>query len=438
METTQKPILDIADRPRPGLWALLSTQHLFAMFGATVLVPLLTGLSPAVGLVTSGCGTLAYILITGGRIPVYLGSSFAFIAPIISAITIGGIEGAMIGCFFAGLAYLVVALGIRRFGTGWLMRLLPPIVVGPVIMVIGLSLAGVAIDMAMNDPATKAYSSLHFGVALFTLFTAILCALVLRGFFSLVPVLIAIASGYLVATLAGLVDFSTVIAAPLFAIPDFTVPFVTYSPAINWTILAVIVPVAIVTMAEHTGDQMVISKITGRNFLKTPGLHRSLAGDGTATMLAALLGGPPNTTYGENIGVVAITRVFSVWVIGGAAVLAVAFGFVGTIAALIQTVPTAVMGGVAIMLFGIIASSGLRMLIDNRVDFGETRNLVIASVILVLGIGGAFIQVTAEFKVAGMALAAIVGILLNLVIPGRPRAIDPDAMFRPVEHRPAG
>ena len=430
MDATRRPILDIVERPAPPTWALLSTQHLFAMFGATVLVPLLTGLSPAVGLVTSGFGTLAYILITGGRIPVYLGSSFAFIAPIISASTIGGVEGAMIGCLFAGLAYLVVAALISTFGIGWLMRLLPPIVVGPVIMVIGLGLAGVAIDMAMNDPATKAYSSLHFGVALLTLFVAILCALVLRGFFSLVPVLIAIATGYLAALAAGLVEFSKVLDAPLFAAPDFVIP--------DLAILAVIVPVTIVTMAEHTGDQMVISKITGRNFLKTPGLHRSLAGDGVATMLAALLGGPPNTTYGENIGVVAITRVFSVWVIGGAAVLAVAFGFVGVISALIQTIPTAVMGGVSIMLFGIIASSGLRMLIDNRVDFGETRNLVIASVILVLGIGGAFIQVTAELKVAGMALAAIVGVLLNLLIPGRPQAVDPDDMFRPVEHRPAG
>lgn len=415
-----KQELAIREVPKATTWVTLSLQHLFAMFGATILVPFLVGLDPAVALASSGLGTLAYLLITRGKIPAYLGSSFAFIAPIISAVSLGGPEGAMIGTFFAGIVYGVVAIAIRAAGLNWLLRLLPPIVVGPVIMVIGLGLAGTAISMAMNNPATEAYSGIHFTVALVTLGVTIAASIFLRGFLSLLPILIGIVSGYTFAYFMGLVDFSPVREASLFQVPDFIIPFADYNPAqvFSWEILFVMVPIALVTIAEHIGDQMVLSKVAGRNFLKTPGLHRSILGDGVATMIASFLGGPPNTTYGENIGVLAITRVFSVFVIGGAAVLALIFGFIGKVSALISTIPTAVMGGVSILLFGIIASSGLRMLIDNNIDLGEKRNLIISSVILVIGVGGAFIQVTEQLQIAGMALATIIGIVLNLVLPG--------------------
>lgn len=419
----------IKEIPRLDKWLVLSIQHLFAMFGATILVPLLTGLSPAVALVSSGLGTLAYLAITKGQIPAYLGSSFAFIMPIIAAISIGGPEGAMVGSFFAGVVYGVVALIIRATGVQWLMKLLPPIVVGPVIMVIGLGLAAVAIDMAMNDPATEAYSGLHFGVAMFTLTVTILASIFFRGFFGLIPILFGISAGYGFAAWQGLVDFSVVREAAWIQAPDFLVPFVTYTPNYSFEIILIMVPIALVTLSEHIGDQMVLSKVANKNFVEKPGLHRSIFGDGVATVISAFLGGPPNTTYGENIGVVALTRVFSTFVIGGAAVLAVGFGFIGKISALITTIPTAVMGGVSILLFGIIASNGLRMLIDNHVDIGKKRNLIISSVILIIGIGGAFIQVTDTIEISGIALAAVIGILLNMILPGRDRVKTSSEMF---------
>lgn len=434
---SEKFVLDVHERPQPALWLTLSIQHLFAMFGATILVPFLTGLNPAVALVSSGAGTLLYIVCTKGQIPAYLGSSFAFITPIIAAKTLGGLEGALIGCLVAGVVYLIVSGLISKFGVGWLMHLLPPVVIGPIIMVIGLGLASVAIDMATGK-AIGAYGMNQIVVAMVALLSAILCAAFLRGVFALIPILFGIAVGYVVAIPLGLVDFSQVAAAPLFRIPEFIIPGVTHGFAWDWAIVLMIAPVALVTIAEHIGDQTVLSKVAGRNFLEKPGLHRSLLGDGLATILASLIGGPPNTTYGENIGVVAITRVLSVYVIGGAAVLAVIFGFVGTVAALIQTIPVAVMGGVCILLFGIIAASGLRLMIDRRVDFGQKRNLIISSVILVTGIGGAIIKVShtfagaeapTEFTVSSMALAAIIGILLNQIMPGGEPAPTGDAVF---------
>ncbi|RDD60749.1 uracil-xanthine permease family protein [Ferruginivarius sediminum] len=418
-EPGAQPGLDLHERPAGHRWLVLSVQHLFAMFGATILVPLLTGLNPAVALVTSGLGTLAYIAITKGGIPAYLGSSFAFIAPIVAGTELAGPDGALVGAFAAGCVYLVVSLLIGALGVNWLLRLLPPVVVGPVIMVIGLSLASVAIDMATNDPATESYSALHFGVALATLAVTILAAVFLRGFFAMVPVLIGIVAGYIIALAAGLVDMSGIWAAETVRAPDFIVPFVTHDTQVPAEIFLLLVPVAVVTIAEHIGDQLVISKVIGRNVVKSPGLHRSLAGDGVATMIASCLGGPPNTTYGENIGVLAITRVFSVWVIGGAAVLAVLLGFLGNFAAFLNSIPTAVMGGVSILLFGIIASSGLRTMIEGRVNLGEKRNLAIVSVILVIGVGGAVLPLGELVELSGMALAAIVGILLNLILPGK-------------------
>ncbi|MEW9501373.1 uracil permease [Jeotgalibacillus marinus] len=422
---TQRPLLDVQDVPKANQWITLSLQHLFAMFGATVLVPMLVDLSPGVALISSGLGTLAYLLITKGQIPAYLGSSFAFIAPIIAATEIGGPQAAMFGAFFAGLAYGLVSLLIYKFGIGWLMRVLPPVVVGPVIIVIGLGLAGTAVNMAMyenplaQNPQDFIYSGRHIAVALITLAITVLGSIYFRKFFGVIPILIGITGGYIAGVIAGLVDFQPVLDAKWFAMPEFIIPFVNYTPSFSLSALAIMVPIAVVTLSEHTGHQMVVSKVVGRNFLEKPGLHRSILGDGVATIIASFLGGPPNTTYGENIGVLAITRVYSVFVIGGAAVLAITFGFVGKISALISTIPTAVMGGVSILLFGIIASSGLRMLIEAKVDFSYKRNLIIASVIMIIGVGGAFVEFSETLTLPGMALASITGIFLNLILPGR-------------------
>ncbi|WML49326.1 solute carrier family 23 protein [Neobacillus sp. PS3-34] len=415
-----KPILDVHDRPKPLQWLTLSLQHLFAMFGATILVPYLVGLSPAIALISSGLGTLAFLLITQFKVPAYLGSSFAFIAPVIAAKAAGGPGAAMVGTFMAGLVYGIVALIIKKAGYRWIMKLLPPIVVGPVIVVIGLSLAGTAVNMAMNNPAGK-YSMLHFSVALVALAATIIFSIYLRGMLSMVPILGGIIVGYLYAVAVGVVDFSHVKSAHVLEMPDFLFPFIDYKVKFTWRLVGLMVPVAVVTLSEHIGHQLVLSKVVGKDYIKDPGLHRSILGDGTATMISALIGGPPKTTYGENIGVLAITRVYSVYVLAGAAVLATIFGFIGKVTALISSIPTPVMGGVSILLFGIIASSGLRMLVDSKIDFGDKRNLVISSVILVIGIGGAFIKIN-DFQVQGMALAAICGIVLNLVLPGRETA----------------
>ncbi|HLR07868.1 MAG TPA: solute carrier family 23 protein [Bacillota bacterium] len=440
-------VMDVHEVPRIQQWILLSIQHLFAMFGSTILVPFLTGLSPAVALVSSGLGTLSYIAITRGKIPAYLGSSFAFIAPIIGAIATAGPAGAMIGSFLAGVVYGVVALFIRMLGSAWLMHVLPPVVVGPVIVVIGLGLAPTAIDMAMYLPGMEGdvYSSTHFSVALFTLAVTIVASIFFKRFFGLIPILIGIASGYTFALFRGIVDTTEIEAewanirsagsigewfTAVFQTPDFLLPFVDYAPLEIFSpqIALLMAPVALVTIAEHIGDQMVLSKVIERNFLQYPGLHRSILGDGIATMVASIIGGPPNTTYGENIGVLSITRVFSVFVIGGAAVLAMIFGFVGIITATISSIPAAVMGGVSILLFGIIASNGLRMLIDNQVDLSNKRNLVIASTILVIGIGGAYIEIY-NFEIAGMALSAVIGVLLNLILPGKESGYGNGLMF---------
>ncbi|WP_147531988.1 solute carrier family 23 protein [Bacillus marasmi] len=413
-----KPALDINEVPTPGKWLTLSLQHLFAMFGATILVPYLVGLSPSIALISSGLGTLAFLIITKWQVPAYLGSSFAFIAPVIAAKASGGPGAAMIGTFLAGLVYGMVALVIKKLGYRWIMNLLPPVVVGPIIIVIGLALSGTAVGMAMNNPDGD-YSLLHFSIALVTLAATIICSIYMKGMLSLIPILFGIVVGYIYALAVGVVDFSPVQQAKWFEMPDFIFPFVDYKVKVTAELILLMVPVAIVTLSEHIGHQLVLSKVVGRDYIKNPGLHRSILGDGMATMISGLIGGPPKTTYGENIGVLAITKVYSVYVLAGAAVIATIFGFVGKITALISTIPTPVMGGVSILLFGIIASSGLRMLVDSKVDFGNNRNLMISSVILVIGIGGAFIKISDDFQIQGMALAAIIGVLLNLILPGR-------------------
>jgi uracil permease len=413
-----KPALDIHEVPSPLQWLILSLQHLFAMFGATVLVPVLVDLSPAIALISSGLGTFAFLIITKWQVPAYLGSSFAFIIPIISAKAFGGAGGAMIGAFIVGLVYGIVALFIKKAGCLWIMKLLPPVVVGPVIMVIGLSLSGTAVGMAMNNPAGE-YDMLYFSAGLITLAATIVFNIFFKGFVGMISILAGIIVGYLYSLGIGIVDFSPVLGAKWFEWPEFLIPFRDYEVKITLDIIFLMVPIAVVTISEHIGHQLVLSKVVGRDYIKNPGLHRSILGDGTATMISALIGGPPKTTYGENIGVLAITKVYSVYVLAGAALLAVIFGFVGKITALIHTIPQPVMGGVSILLFGIIASSGLRMLVDNKVDFGNNRNLVISSVILVIGIGGALVQFTDKFQLEGMALAAIIGVVLNLILPGR-------------------
>jgi uracil permease len=397
---TEQRVVDIQERLPLGQSLPLSLQHLFAMFGATVLVPFLTGLNPAVALLTSGIGTLIYLFLTKGMIPGYLGSSFAFIGPIIAVAKTEGIGAALFGCMLSGVVYIVVALIIQRTGIAWLNRLLPPVVVGSIVIVIGLGLAGVAVDMASKS----------WGVAAVALAVAVLASAFFRGFLGVIPVLLGIIGGYLFAISQGMVDFSKIAEASWIAFPQFQ------TPVVSWTAALLIAPVALVTIAEHIGHLLVTENIVGRNLMEKPGLHRSMLGDGVATAVAALIGGPPSTTYGENIGVMAITRVYSVWVIGGAAVFAILFSFIGKISALISSIPVPVMGGISILLFGIIASAGLRMLVESGINYGHKRNLIISSVILVLGVGNAKIHV-GNLDIEGMALATFAGILLNLVLP---------------------
>jgi len=428
-------VLAVDEKPKLGQWVLLSIQHLFAMFGATVLVPALTGMNPAIALISSGIGTLVFIFITKGKVPSYLGSSFAFINPIIamkaleadpnSGMPVGSF---LVGSFLVGVVYSLVSLIIAKAGTNWLMKLLPPIVVGPVIMVIGLGLASTAVGMVTNNPAGE-YDLTYVLIGLVTLSITIITAIFTRGFLSVIPVLVGIIGGYTFASIMGVVHFEAVANAKWIAVPEFMMPFIDYEPSVSWYVILLMLPVAIVPIAEHIGHQLVLSKVIGKDLIKDPGLDRSMLGDGVATMLASLIGGPPNTTYGENIGVLAITRAFSIYIFIGAACFAILFGFCGKVAALLSTIPSPVMGGVSILLFGIIASSGLRMLVENKVDFKIKRNLIISSVILIIGIGGAAIHIGDLFSLEGMALASIIGIVLNLVLPGR-EEVKFDEMFK--------
>lgn len=426
MSSSDKIVLGIKDKPKLTQWFLLSIQHLFAMFGATVLVPALTGMSPAVALVSSGLGTLAFIVVTRGKVPSYLGSSFAFINPIIATKAFDGSAGIMMGSFMVGLVYAIMALVIAKTGTKWLMKLLPPIVVGPVIMVIGLGLSSVAVSMVTNHDG--GYDINYVLVGLVTLLITIIFAIFTRGFLSVVPVLMGIIGGYIFAVIMNIVDFQQVIDAPWFQVPPFEVPFIHFTPHFTWKVFLLMVPVAIVPIAEHIGHQLVLSKVVEKDLLADPGLDSSMLGDGVASVIASFIGGPPVTTYGENIGVLAITKAFSIYLFIGAAIFAILFGFCGKVAALLSSIPTPVMGGVSILLFGIIASSGLRMLVENKIDFSQKRNLIIASVILVIGIGGAAIHVGSHFSLEGMALASIIGIVLNQILPGK-EVVDFKDMF---------
>ncbi|EOB3475069.1 solute carrier family 23 protein [Enterococcus faecalis] len=412
-------VLDIKDRPQAFHWVGLSLQHLFTMFGATVLVPILVGIDPGIALVSSGLGTMVYLITTKGKIPAYLGSSFAFIAAMQMLMKSDGYPAIAQGAMTTGLVYLIVSLIIKKIGSDWLDKILPPIVVGPVVMVIGLGLAANAANNAMYN--NNVYDFKYIAVALITLGLTIFYNMFFKGFLGLIPILLGIVSGYLVALAFGIIDLTPIKEAAWFALPNFEVPFVQYEPKLYLNAITIMAPIAFVTMTEHIGHLMVLNKLTKRNFFQDPGLSKTLMGDGLAQIVAGFVGGPPVTSYGENIGVLAITRVHSVFVIGGAAVFAVALGFVGKLSALILSIPGPVISGISFVLFGVIAASGLKILIDNKINFDKKKNLLIASVILVIGIGGLVFKV-GTFELSSMALATVLGIVLNLILPENARS----------------
>ena len=423
-------ILGPHDRPNLARWIPLSFQHVFAMFGATILVPLLTGLSPSTALFTAGTGTLIYIVITSAKVPAFLGSSFAFIPALIGIAEKYGMAYALGGAMCAGLFYAIVAGIIRIAGKNWLDKALPPVVIGSVIIVIGLNLAPTAMQSAMYNNGQ--YSLVYFSIAIVTLAIAIIATIFLKGFFNTISILIGLVGGYLFTLIMGcffpaykLIDFTAVKEASWFGLPFLQKAadgsYFWLAPKFAIVPILTFIIVSLATICEHLGDTLVTSKVVGRDFYKDPGLHKTLLGDGVATAWAALWGGPPNTTYGENVGVMAITKVYSVWVIGGAAVIAVLLSFVQKFGAIIQTIPGPVMGGISMLLYGLIASSGLRTIVESGVDYKDKRNLTISSVIMVIGIGGGMLEFSVgqsfKFSLGGVALATLIGILLNLIIP---------------------
>ncbi|MBO0472665.1 uracil permease [Enterococcus ureasiticus] len=415
----EEAVLDIHDRPKTAHWIALSLQHLFTMFGATVIVPILVGIDPGIALVSSGLGTIVYLFVTKGKIPAYLGSSFAFIAAMQMLMKSDGYPAIAQGAITTGLVYLIVSIIISKIGSAWLDKILPPIVVGPVVMVIGLGLASSAANNAMFNNGE--YDFKFISVALITLALTIFYNMFFKGFLGLIPILLGIISGYLVALLFGIVDIEPIKNAAWFAMPNFEIPFVQYQPKLHLNAITTMAPIAFVTMTEHIGHLMVLNKLTKRNFFQDPGLSKTLMGDGAAQIVAGLVGGPPVTSYGENIGVLAITRVHSMFVIAGAAVFAVGLGFVGKLSAVILSVPGPVISGISFVLFGVIAASGLKILIDNQINFDKKKNLLIASVILVVGIGGLVFKLD-TFELSSMALATVLGIILNLILPETARS----------------
>ena len=381
---------------------VVGAQFLFVAFGATVLVPLLVGLDPSVALMTAGIGTLIFHAVTKGKVPIFLGSSFAFIAPIIKATELFGLPGALFGILGVGLVYGVMSLLIRLRGVGFITRLFPPVVVGPVIMLIGLSLAGTGVDMAKSNWLR----------AILALLTTVAVSLFAKGLLRLIPIFAGIIVGYIASICFGVVDFQPVLDAKWFALPAFV------RPEVCWQAIIFMIPVAIAPVIEHIGDVYAINEVTGRDFVKDPGLHRTMLGDGLACIASALLGGPPVTTYSEVTGAVSLTKIADPAVIRIAAVFGILFSVLGKVSALLKTIPEAVLGGIMLLLFGTIASVGVNTLVKNRVDLGNTRNLVIASLILTTGIGGAEMSI-GSITIGGIGLAALVGVILNLIIPNK-------------------
>ncbi|MCF8367133.1 MAG: uracil permease [Bacteroidales bacterium] len=397
----------------------LSIQHLTAMFGATILVPLLLGIDPAVALLMNGIGTLIYSWVTKGGIPAYLGSSFAFIAPVLLIInSYGTFNHAQSGFIFFGLFFIAISLVVKRWGIQWINIVMPPVVMGAVVAIIGLELAPVAAQQAGLAPwpvdAGKTVEPFVFDqhilfVSMSTLFIGIFGTVMFRGFLQVIPILISVLAGYFIALAMGMVDTALIAGTPWFALPKFR------APVFDLNAIFIIAPACMVVLAEHIGHLVVTGKITGSNLMEKPGLHRSLLGDGISNVLSGFTGSTPNTTYGENIGVMAITRVYSVWVIRGAALLAIAFSCIGKVSAAISTIPEAVMGGITLLLYGVIAVQGLRMLIEQKVDFSKNRNMVLGAVTFVAGVSGAGINI-GSVQIKGMALAAVIGVVLAMLL----------------------
>lgn len=400
-----KRIIQVDEKVPVKLLIPLSIQHMFAMFGASVLVPFVFGINPAIVLFMNGLGTLLFILITKGRAPAYLGSSFAFLAPAGIVISKWGYDYAL-GCFVAvGFCGCVLALIIYKFGSEWINVVLPPAAMGPVVALIGLELAGTAASNAgLKDEVLLPANIIVF---LVTLLTAVIGSVVFRGFLSVIPILIAIIAGYVASLACGIVDFSEVAAAPLFALPNFQ------TPKFNMQAIAIVLPVLLVITSEHIGHQIVTSKIVGRDLLKDPGLHRSLFADNFSTMLSGFIGSVPTTTYGENIGVMAMTKVYSVYVIGGAAVLSIICSFIGKMTTLISTIPGPVIGGISFLLYGMIGASGIRILVDAQVDYAKSRNQAMTAVVFVTGLSGISVQL-GSIQLTGMVLACVVGMIMGL------------------------
>ena len=379
---------------------IVGAQFLFVAFGATVLVPLLVGLDPSVALFTAGIGTLIFHAVTKGKVPIFLGSSFAFIAPIIKATELYGLPGTLSGLIAVGAVYGIMSALVRFRGVGFISRLFPPIVVGPVIMLIGLSLAGTGVDMAKGD----------WPLAIISLVTTIIVSLFGKGLLRLIPIFSGIVVGYIAAILFGVIDFQTVVEASWFALPAFV------RPEFCWEAVIYMIPVAIAPVIEHIGDVYAINEVAHKDFIKDPGLHRTRLGDGLACVAASFIGGPPVTTYSEVTGAISLTKITDPAVIRIAAVVGILFSVLGKVSAILKTIPSPVLGGIMLLLFGTIASVGINSLVKNKIDLNNTRNLVIASLILTLGIGGAEFNI-GSLTIGGIGLAALVGVLLNIIIP---------------------
>ena len=399
----------LTDTSNPIKRVVIGIQFLFVAFGATVLVPLLIDVDPSVALFTAGVGTLIFHIITKGKVPVFLGSSFAFIAPIIAATKLYGYPGTLGGIIAVGIVYTIVSGIVKLWGLRVIEKIFPAVVVGPVIMIIGLSLASAGVDMAKTN----------WPIALAVLATAILIVTFTKGMIKLIPIFIGIIVGYGISIITGLVDFSSVHDAAWFALPKFT------APEFNWGAILYMIPVAIAPIIEHIGDMYAIGGVANRKFVKDPGLHRTLLGDGIATAFAGFFGGPPNTTYSEVTGAVALTKITDPRVLRIAAVTAIIFSLIGKISAILKTIPASVLGGIMLLLFGMIASIGIKTLIDAKTDFSITRNQVIVSIILTVGIGGAQLGY-GNFSLAGIGLASVVGVILNLVLPNKSKTIKVD------------
>ena len=419
-----KLLYDVHETPPFGKWIMLALQHVFAMFGATILVPIIVNglvgaeiLSIPLALIASGIGTLIYIICTNKKSPIYLGSSFAFITPMVAGYALAGKAGVFTGLLVVGFIYLIFAFFVRVSGKDWIDRLLPPVVIGSMIMVIGLSLASVAINNIGITEGTE-FVPANFIVALITFLATVIAAIYAKGFMKVIPFLVGIVAGYVVALGFDLVDLVPFFDANLFVIPKFYIIFKDWVP--DFGAILTIAPVSLVCICEHIGDHKIVSNIIHRDLLKDPGLEKSLIGDGLATIVTSIIGGPANTTYGENTAVVGMSKVASVKVIILAAFFAIGFGFLGKLTALFGSIPAPVLGGVSIILYGFIGVNGLKVLIRNQVDFDITKNVIVSATMLILGVGGAVISFATDnftLSISGMSLAAIVGILLNLILP---------------------